>query len=276
MFCNKCGNQIPDGSAFCGVCGAPTAGEGAPVAVQTMEPPVAQPAPAATNEAWNKMFAGFLSVLKGMFSKDAVKTVGAAAKSTGLEWILLLSLSVLSFSFALAVNIKQMLGAFSGFLSFGKMFGANLVIGLVTAAVVVFALWIIIKFIFKKDVSLMAVLNMVGAATVPLTVCYIANMILGLIWAPIVLIASVIALIMTILLLYVGFQKLDKLETSPFYAFNLGMLVVVIAAALITYLLYKAVIISEVKAALGGMLGGLGSLGGLGDLGDLMDMGSYF
>ncbi len=28
MYCNKCGNPIPDGSAFCPACGAPVAGTG--------------------------------------------------------------------------------------------------------------------------------------------------------------------------------------------------------------------------------------------------------
>ena len=60
MFCNKCGNQVPDGAKFCGRCGnafpvAPaTAAPPAPPAMDELEmpkviitvPPVAEPAPA--------------------------------------------------------------------------------------------------------------------------------------------------------------------------------------------------------------------------------------
>ncbi len=62
MFCTKCGNQVPDGSAVCPVCGAPM-GAAAPQQVY------AQPAPAATLDV-NK----FLSKLTA--KADKVNWVG--------------------------------------------------------------------------------------------------------------------------------------------------------------------------------------------------------
>jgi hypothetical protein len=43
MFCNKCGSQVPEGNAFCGVCGTP-------MRVQANYQPVQQPAPQPAKE----------------------------------------------------------------------------------------------------------------------------------------------------------------------------------------------------------------------------------
>lgn len=44
-------------------------------------------------------------------------------------------------------------------------------------------------------------------------------MIFGFIWAPFIIVFFVVALVLTAVLLYVGMQKLDKLDKSPFMAY---------------------------------------------------------
>lgn len=54
MYCSKCGAQIPDGSAFCGLCGAPlNVVDVPPTAVPT-------PGPAPTGESSRSALAYFL------------------------------------------------------------------------------------------------------------------------------------------------------------------------------------------------------------------------
>ena len=140
MFCQQCGNNVPEGSAFCPVCGASAQPQAAPApqayaapqgyaapapqyAAPAQQPypqqgyaPVQQPypqqgyAPAqpgypqqpyypaapAQPSAMSKAFAAFTAVLKGVFSKDVVKTVGNQAKSTGMEWLIGIIISVLT------------------------------------------------------------------------------------------------------------------------------------------------------------------------------------
>ena len=81
---------------------------------------------------------------------------------------------------------------------------------IVVLAVVVLGIRVMATIVTKKNVSWICVLNLVGAATIPLSACYIVNMILGLIWVPITVFVSIVALLMTVILLYVGAQKLEK------------------------------------------------------------------
>jgi len=46
MFCEKCGKQIPDNSAFCDGCGAPVA----PVETQQTQEPVQEEVPVTANQ----------------------------------------------------------------------------------------------------------------------------------------------------------------------------------------------------------------------------------
>lgn len=327
MFCQQCGNNVPEGSAFCPVCGASAQPQAAPApqayaapqgyaapapqyAAPAQQPypqqgyaPVQQPypqqgyAPAqpgypqqpyypaapAQPSAMSKAFAAFTAVLKGVFSKDVVKTVGNQAKSTGMEWLIGIIISVLTFALATPINvlegISQMVRKVGGGLGgmvlkyirfpFFSFFGASLLIGILVLAALTVGVWLVAKLVSKKEVPFTCALNLVGAATLPLSICYAANMLLGLIWVPLAIAVSIIAMIMTLILLYVGFQKLEKPVVSPFYPYAALTAVVVIVAVLMGFLLYKAVITGWVGNIAGNALGGLGGLGGLGDLGDL-------
>lgn len=267
MFCSKCGNQIPEGAAFCSVCGtavtqpAPSAQPAVQPVVQPPVQPVMQPLvqpqaaaqPAKPNVAV-EVLKDFLKVVKGVFSKDAVKTVSSEAQSSGFEWIVMLGLWMVTFILSLAVNIQQMLGAAADYIDiFGKAILANWAIAVVAGAATVFGIYGLLKVLFQKDVHLMAVLNMVGTAMLPLTAAYLINMLLGLIWVPLVTIVSFTALFMTIVLLYVGIQKLAKLDKSPFYAFHLLMGVVVFITVVVSYLCYKSVFSSAVSSMFGSL-----------------------
>ncbi|MBQ8359913.1 MAG: zinc ribbon domain-containing protein [Oscillospiraceae bacterium] len=247
MFCPKCGKEIADTAAFCPGCGNPVNGQAAPASA-----PVATAV--AKPSAFMQLLNSFLAILKGLFTPNVVKVVGEQAKNTGLEWVFGIALSVLSFAFALPVNmlegLRQLIADAVGakyaseamkhidFPFFG-MFGSSLLVAILTLGALVAGLWLLTKLVAKKQVPWTCVLNMVATATLPLSLCYIANMLLGLIWVPLCIVVSVVALFMTMILLYAGFQKLEKPESSPFYPYTALVAVVVIVALLMSYLLYK-------------------------------------
>lgn len=264
MFCSQCGKEIPEGAAFCPGCGTSANPQSAPAAQAAAAPVPAQPSAAS------KIFASFLAVVKGVFSKDIVKTIGTQAKNTDFTWIIGIALSLLSFAFAMPVNILQGIsyliksaageigGSVMKYLKFPffSFFGTSLLVSILTLGAVIGGLWLVAKLVSKKNVSWFCVLNLVATATLPLSACYIVNMLLGLIWMPLTIIVSVTALFMTVVLLYAGMQKLEKPEVSPFFAFTGFVAVAVIVAVLASFLLYKGVFGSWI----GNAVGSLGSL----------------
>ncbi len=268
MFCYQCGKEIPEGAAFCPSCGASSNGQPAPQAAAPVATAEAKPSAAM------KVLNSFLAILKGVFSKDIVKTVGAQAKNTGYEWIIGIALSVLAFALATPVNIlqgftqliKSVAGEMGSYVlqyiqfPFLGLLGVSLVIGIAVVGVVVAGIWLLAKLVTKKNVSWLCVLNLVATATLPLSVCYIANMLLGLIWLPLAMVVSVTALCMTMVLLYAGFQKLEKPVVSPFYPYTAFSAVVVIVAFALSFLLFKGVFTDWATGIAGSAIGSLGSL----------------
>lgn len=264
MFCSQCGKEIQEGAAFCGGCGAPT---GAAQAASAAPVATAEVKPSAVMNVLNS----FLAILKGVFSKDVVKTVGAQAKNTGYEWIIGIALTVLTFTFAISVNflqgMSQLLRSVAGNMGsrimeyigfpFVGTLGVSLLIALLTTGGMVAGMWLLAKLVAKKNVSWLSVLNLVATATLPLSACYIVNMLLGLIWLPLAIIVSVVALMMTVVLLYVGFQKLEKPVLAPFYPFTLLIAAVTVVALVLSYLLYGAVLSAWAEGFASGIMGGI-------------------
>ncbi len=287
MYCGNCGNVIADDARFCVHCGA-TVAPAAPVQpvqpeqyVQQVQPeqyvqPVqqVQPAPVYVQpKPENPMFKNFLSRIKGFFSSQITKELGAAAKSQTMEWILFAVLSVLSFAFAMTIGMRSMvgslirsllgtvmesaggLGAMMGgvagqasnfmvnlLLNFGLTLLVSIVVAGFTYVAVSMITWLIVSMMYKKNVTIPAVLNMVGYASIPLTIISLLNILVGLIWAPLALILYIVAVIMSVVLLYVGIQKLDKFEVTPYFGFALVVLATVVVAALVGGILYSIVL----------------------------------
>ena len=70
MFCENCGKQIPDGSAFCDGCGAKLTQEAAPVASAQATAPAAAPVAAPAAQAKAPFFATLLAKAKAIHQKN--------------------------------------------------------------------------------------------------------------------------------------------------------------------------------------------------------------
>jgi len=262
MFCPKCGTQLPNDAVFCSNCGSSIAAaapvapqaptyQAAPVAPQapTYQAPAGTPVyqtPVATApvqpSAVVKVLGSFANILKGIFSNNAVTTIGNQAKNTGLEWIIGIILAVLSFSFAMPVTLLELLpeGSSEDYPFFG-FFGMSMLLSVLVLGATAAGIWLMANIVTKKNVRWSCVLNVVSTATLPLSFCLILNMLLGLLWWPLTAVTSIVALFASVILLYAGFQKLEKPVTSPFYPFIILLTILVSVTILLSFLLYGVV-----------------------------------
>lgn len=308
MFCKNCGAPLNDDAKFCPSCGNVVAAPAPQPEVQTVPAQPVQPvqpvqpaqpvqpgqpvyqqpvyqAPVAPAQP-NPAVTNFVAALKSFFVKP-MATVAGAAKSSTHEWALLAGMNVLVYALATAVvgleMITQLLNALlgglggmvdlGGFYPFFGVLGVGLLVGVASYFVVALGIWVLVTQIFKKQATFINVLNMVAVATLPMTAISAANMLFGLIYAPLTFLLFITAFVMTAICLYNGMQKLDKLDKSPFYGFAVIMAVGIIVAVMLSTLHLKAFeaaladLMGSALGSLGSMLGGSSSaLGGLGGL----------
>ncbi|MBE6808584.1 MAG: zinc-ribbon domain-containing protein [Ruminococcaceae bacterium] len=311
MFCKNCGAQLPDNAKFCAVCAAPTTSpEPAYTAQQPtyaapqptyapQQPTYEAPQPQYTNPqqpyaAGQPQYAApqqpyvapapkepsptmtnFLSAITKFWVKP-VGTVGNAAKSTSLEWIILAAISVFSYALGSAVVgaemssqlFKSILGSLSQTLNVGRIypffavFGIGILIGSAAFALTALGIWLLVGKIFGKKVSLFQAFNMTAVASLPLIAVNTFNMLAGLIYAPIAIVLFMIALIMTVICLYTGMQKFDKLDKSPYYGF-----IIIITAVALVVALFSILYIAAIKSSISGFVSN--AMSGMGDMLDM-------
>lgn len=299
MFCEKCGNQMADGVAFCPTCGAPTArpaaGTTPPPAyqqsayTQPQQPPVQAPyqppvqpgyppqgypqvVPARPNPIVEKLGAR----LKDFFSPNCVKGIGDAAQSTTAEWLFPVIAYVLLFAVSMPLVVKGLVktavGAAIGryvarLFGFFPLFGVSLPVAIVALAMLVLGLFVQLRAFHKKEVSFSALMNVVAYASYPVILAFLCNIVLSFVWAPLCLLVFLTAVFMQVVLLYVGMQKAAKLEKSPYFGFSLAIFVCVAVITVVAAVVYKAYLENLIADGTSSLLSGAGSL-----LDDLIDL----
>ena len=265
-FCKACGNPLEPGAAFCPKCGTGTTGK-------------APAAPAQASAGMPPIIQDTLTPLKTFVTKGPDAAVGAAAKSKGLGFAIIAGVSMLAFMFALPTNMIEM---------FGKMIvdvgapasyaaeGANMMhemllgypwgLGLVWSLLIWIvlyggisaAMYLAVKVIHKKDIHFFNVFNMVAVAGLPITAACLVNMLLGLLWTPLVLIVSTAAMICTLILLFNGMQRLGGFEKRPTITFAACIAAVLAIIILVVGIIVTAKLSTLLKDMIGGTVGGFG------------------
>lgn len=275
MFCSKCGKNLEEGVKFCDECG--THLDIAQVETEK-----------ANNQSnvitANPTFQEFTKSLKGFFSKDTVKTVGMAARSTGNEWSIFAFLSTIIYAFALSINIKQMMDSLLGTLSsvigseiynFGTCFFYGILISVGTFLLMGFAIFGAMKLILKKSAGMKNIFNLVSVASLPMSLAHLLNMLVGFVYWPAILILSTVSILATAILLYVGIQKLDKLEKSPFLAYisiwTVVVSLVIIIVSVVTKNIVQGLFEGMMSSTVDGLFGS-GTSDTLGGISDFLDM----
>ena len=216
MFCQNCGKQIEDGVNFCPGCGSQVAVASVPVAQKEANPTID----------------GFSTLLKLATKCDADSLMSEAAKASNLSWIIFGAASVVMFAVTYATNIYQA--------NSWSDFGINLLFGflwsLLTFGVAGIGAWLIAKIAGKTEKPFLAGFSIAGAASIPVTAICAVNLLLGFIDYGVVEVTFCIAAIVSLVLGYLGAQKLTE-KKLPFLTFIIYIAAVILTAFIIMELI---------------------------------------
>ena len=200
----------------------------------------------------------FVARLKSFFSKDVLEGVKQAAKSTTHEWTIFTIAYVLFFAISVPIALHRTMGSFSYIgsylkqvMPFFRTLLASFAAAIVSGAVITGGMYLKVKVLMKKDVSVLSVLNAVLYASLPVVVACAANIILGLIWVPLTVMVFLTAVLMQVRLLWVAEEELAGGEHASFYLSSLVTLGCIFVILLIAGVLYKGCL----SAALNGLFG---------------------
>lgn len=147
----------------------------------------------------------------------------------------------------------------SSLFNFAVWFVGGLILGAGTYFVVSSLLYCGMKLIMRVQCKMQCVFNMVAVATFPMTLAFTLNIILGFIWLPLVIVSFVVGIIASAVLLYVGMQKLEKIDKSPYWTYVLVMAVVILVVVVIAVIVI-AIALAGMASQLSSLATGLGSL----------------
>lgn len=100
-------------------------------------------------------------------------------------------------------------------------------------------IFLAVKVILKKDIHLFNVFNLVGVASIPLTIAFLLNLVLGLVWSPLAVCLTAAALIASLILLYVGTCNLAEFEKKPTMLFICCVAAVAVVVILIGGIIFS-------------------------------------
>ena len=233
MFCSKCGAQLKDDAVFCTACGNPV----------TKRPEQNQ---VVSNGGMPSIISNLLNRLVSFFTKnDQVAVVADSVNDNTFSGLILAGFGIIMYALAAMVNVNQ--GASSIFgTSAGVSSGLTLLWGFLTALLVYAAaagmIFVVLKFICKKDITIQGSSNLVAYASIPMICVFIINMLLGLIWFPLPYIFLAFAFMLTTVLVYSGISKVIGSVKTAFIPFVIVAAVVAIVAMLFICLVGKSVI----------------------------------
>lgn len=143
--------------------------------------------------------------------------------------------------------------------NFAAWFIGGLFIGAGTYFVVSSLIFCGMKLFMGVKCKFPCVFNMVAIATFPTTLALMLNIILGYVWLPLVIVSFMVGLMASAVLLYIGMQKLEKIEKSPYWTYVLTMAVVILAVVILAVIVV-AIGLAGMVSQLSGLASGLGNL----------------
>jgi hypothetical protein len=260
MFCGSCGKQVPDGSGFCPACGAAAAGGAQPSAAATgaSAGPTAAAAQRAKIEAQFKAgsqdaMAAFMVLLKdpvGGLQKSFAMFDTARAQMVGGIFGGVYAIAATIGAVLLFNSIIGMIGAMMG----GGMgmgigggvpgFGVGVTFGIVIRMFFIYLIQaaalmvgcLAMRMIFKGEGNLASDIYIGGACLLPGAAGVLAGALLGYISFYLLILPYIFAGCYTILMLYSGATKINKL---PDIKAALSVPIVLCIAGGVTYIVLR-------------------------------------
>ncbi len=203
------------------------------------------------------------NLFRRTISKNTVKEVSLSAKNNSILWVFVLLIECIINAFAVTVVVRRSIytitnNLYKSFVSSGisygdfskslkelglgffSLFSRTFFIGIAGFFVTVGLIYILLK-ICKKTFALNNIGNMVSTAAIPLSFFSIINILLSFILPQSTLLFYFVALLSVYMLMYFGFQKIDKFNESPFWIYMTFIFVLLIAYYLITKILMSGV-----------------------------------
>jgi hypothetical protein len=224
MFCNKCGTQVPDNATACPKCGAAAGGASS----------------AAAAAAADKLKAASTDALKAfkMFATNPVGGLAGACESLGPTRSLGVGITFgLVFSLCMVLGVYRILGEFGrpeGFEGFMKI----LVVALVPFASL-FATCFIAEKVFRGQGALGHDSFIAGASLLPYGFVMLMASILGLGNYEIILVLALVAVCLTILMLFAGLTRIGKISER---LATIAVPLILLATAWLSKVIYKAML----------------------------------
>ena len=286
MFCPICGKSLEDGEV-CG-CSAQnnaaepkqTASEAGPQHMQQggsalpQGKELAEGAKNAANAVKNNPYVAEVIKAVGGSLRNPVKQTADSAKRKDILWLILAVLEGLLYAIATTVFVRricyvlfsQVGSAFGQKLKYSEMadffkemglsvpkqLGMGLLSFLITAVIAVVLMMITVS-VCKRKADISQCGNMLAAAFLPAGLLMAVSVIVSFIYAPAVILLFAGGYIAFIILGYLGMQKLDKFEVSPFWFYTVFALIVTAAgifvSAKLTGVMFEE-IFDELKSSL--------------------------
>lgn len=203
----------------------------------------------AQNVATNPIVRETVDIYRGIFSKNTVPTIEKAAHESHILWLILLLISAFlnAFSFNMVVRVGM---------DMGKALSDYFDMGYFSTFLVAFAYQIIVFFVFtgimmgvmalcKQQASFGCTANMVAAAMIPLSAASLINLILGIFWVQGALFVFGLACVASLVLIYIGMQKLGDFVTQSVWSYLLFIALSTIVTALVVRWVLLPVIANE-------------------------------
>lgn len=219
---------------------------------------------AAESFKQNPIVSELISVFKGAM-KSPVKQTVASGRRKDILWAIFAAAELIISALAITITARHLLfivgktavGTYfdiswsdfaAGLSSVGagafKLFALNFLFMLIIFACFVVLIAAVLA-IFRKKAGFANICNMFTTAYIPSAVFMLGALIFGWIYAPVSIILIFLAAVSAVMLNYMGMQKLDKFETSPFWAY-IAVVAAVFLVSSFTGGRFTAALISDV------------------------------